>query len=493
MTVDPLSFKTHPFNHQAEELLRSAEDRSRALFWEQGTGKSWYGIATTAHNRRLNTIGAAIVVAPSGVERNWVTDELPAHMPEDVPYRALVYETHKAKTKSHKKRVADLLECRRELPILAMSYDAWLTDAGKRAAWDLMRTRPTILHFDESAHLKTWNSERTKSITKAAPYARMTRIYSGTPVDNSPFDVYAQIKIVDPHFWERELGIGTYTDFKAFFGIFYKETRRDTNREFPVLVAYQNLSVLRDLLTKIGNRVLKDDVLDLPPKLYTKRYYEMSPAQARIYEQLENEFAADFPDDPEALITAELPIVRMTRLQQVLCGYVPADGDEEPRSLIDPKRNPRADATLEFVSEAGNLQTVIWAQYRLDIDILMERLRAEGRAPVRYDGAVSDTERARAKEAFKAGDASDFVSNTAVGAEGLTLTNASTMAFHNNNYRMSKRKQAEDRIHRIGQNRSCLYGDMVARGTRDEAAIRILQRKHRVSEQVLGDAPKEWL
>lgn len=502
MTIDPFSFKTKPFDHQATELLASADDRSRALFWEMGTGKTKYGIDVTAHNRRTARIEAAVIVAPSGVEENWITDEFPTHWPDDLPWRGVAFSTKRKNTKDHKKELADLLLCKKELPVLAMSYDAWMTDAGKQAAWDLMKSRPTFLHYDESAHLKTYNSARTKSLTKAAPYAAMSRIYSGTPIDGSPFDIYSQINIVDPEFWQRELGFWAYNDFKTFFGIWMKNRRRATpdqeargqeGREYPTLVCYQNISILCDILKKISSRVLKDDVLDLPDKQYTRRYYEMFPAQEEMYNRLEEECSVDFPDDPSAWVTAELPIVRMTRLQQILCGYVPADGDEEPRELIDRKHNPRADATLEFVSEAGNKQTVLWAQYRLDIDILMERLRAEGRNPVRYDGAVDADERKRNRAAFKAGDVSDFVGNTSVGAEGLTFVNSHIMGFHNNNYRYIKRRQAEDRIHRFGQTTGCLYGDMVCKGTRDARAIEILQKKHKTSEQVLGDVPTEWL
>ena len=67
--IDPFSFRTRPFAHQAEELLRSAELRSHALFWEQGTGKSKYGADVTAHNRREGRLAAAVIVAhnhPSG-------------------------------------------------------------------------------------------------------------------------------------------------------------------------------------------------------------------------------------------------------------------------------------------------------------------------------------------------------------------------------------------------------------------------------------------
>lgn len=488
-----MDFKTKPFAHQLAEFERSALLPSRALFWEQGTGKTWYGLNSTAAAFRAGQIDGTIIVAPSGVERNWITDEFPAHFPDDIPIRPHIWSTHSAKAKWHKKSVDDLLKkVPGTLPVLVMNYDAWLTDECKKAAWALMRSRPVYLHVDESAHLKGWSTKRTTSITKAAPFARMTRIYSGTPVDNNPFDLYSQVHIVDRDFWMREFSLPGWFDFQHFFGVFAREERRD-GKHYPVLASFQNIGLLRDALKKISDRVLKDDVLDLPPKSYTRRYYEMSTNQARVYDQLENEFAADFPDDPEALITAELPIVRMLRLQQVLCGYVPADGDEEPRELIDPKHNPRLDATAGFIEEAGNQQTIVWAQYRLDVDLIMERLRGLGRRPVRYDGKVTEDERAIAKAAFQKGDASDFVANPSVGADGLTLVQAHTVAFHNNNYRMGKRKQAEDRAHRIGQQHPVLYGDMICRGTRDENAIRILQRKHRMSETVLGDAPKEWL
>lgn len=498
MTINPYSFKTKPFDHQAQELLSSAERKSWALFWEMGTGKTKYGIDSTAHNRRLGNIDGTIIVAPSGVEENWITDEFPTHWPDDMPWRGLTYSTHHADRKWFKAELADLFKCQRQMPVLALSYDAWLTDKGKQTAWEFMQKWRTFAHFDETAHIKTFQSKRTQSITKAAPYMAMSRIYSGTPIDGSPFDIYSQVKVVDPDFWQRELGTDSYFAFKHMFGIFAKEKRRPKTgeregREYPVLVAYQNLGYLRDLLKKVSSRVLKADVLDLPEKLYTKRYYEMFPAQRAMYEQLDEEYQVEFPDDPESWITAELPIVRMTRLQQILCGYVPADGDDEPRELIDRAHNPRADATTEFVTEAGNQQTVCWAQYRLDIDILMERLRAEGRNPCRYDGAVDKETRKRNKDAFVAGEFSDFIGNTTVGAEGLTLVNANIEAFHNNNYRYIKRKQAEDRIHRIGQYDPCLYGDMVCRSTRDERAIEILQKKHKTSETILGDVPTEWL
>lgn len=491
-----MNFKTAPFAHQLAEFNASALERRRALFWEQGTGKTWYGINSTAAAYRREAIRGVVVVAPSGVERNWVTDEIPAHWPDDIPYLAHVWSTGRSGTQKHQREVAFLLSERRALPILAMTYDALMTTEGRDAVWAMMRTRPVYLHVDESAHAKNFKAKRTERLVRAAPYAAMTRIYSGTPVDNSPFDVYSQVLIVDPHFWEREFDLPDWFAFQHFFGVFAKGSRRideTRTREFPQLVAYQNIALLRDALKKISGRVLKDDVLDLPEKLYTRRYYEMFPRQRAMYDALENEYMADFPDDPDAMVTAELPIVRMLRLQQILCGYVPKDGEEEPTQLIDPKHNPRLDCTEEFVCEAGNNQTMVACQYRLDVELIVERLVAAGRHPVTYTGSMSPAQRARAKEAFQKGDVSDFVAMQAMGAEGLTFTNAHTMAFHSNAYRMGKRKQFEDRVHRIGQRNACLYGDMVCAGTRDAEAIRILQRKHRMSESVLGDVPKEWL
>src|SRR5690348_9807438 len=103
-------FKLQPFKHQLDEWTDNRHRESRAVFWEQGTGKSKLTIDTMCALYREGKIDAAVVVAPSGVDRNWLSDELPAHLWDSVGFvEACVYKTKKAATKWHQQELARLL------------------------------------------------------------------------------------------------------------------------------------------------------------------------------------------------------------------------------------------------------------------------------------------------------------------------------------------------------------------------------------------------
>lgn len=484
---------TKPFAHQLETWEASRDLESFAAFWEQGTGKTKLTIDTLGHLWTEGRVNGAIIVAPNGVHRNWITDELPRHMSPDIPLNAFAYKSEASGSKWHAREVAQIVGTpERDLALLAISYDAWMTETGKKAVWDMMRKRRCLLTLDESHRVKTPNAKRTKSILAGAKHAPYRRILSGTPVTQGPFDIYSQVKVLDPNFWRRELDIDSFTAFKTFYGIWDKGWNPNIGKnggEYEILAGYQNLEELCETLKKISSRVRKDDVLDLPPKTYTRRYYEMTPAQRRIYDEIEKEFMA-FLESGE-MITAPLAMVRMLRLQQVLCGYIPVDGNKEPTELIDRDNNPRLKA-LRDVMEDVNGRTLIWATWTKDIDMICEMLTASGRRPVRYDGKVSADERERAKFAIKSGEATDFVANSQM-SEGLTLNEAKTTIYYNNSYKLIDRKQTEDRNHRIGQDEKVLYIDLVCAGTRDEHAIEALVVKHDVASIILGDPMKEWL
>nr|QIG67167.1 SNF2 family helicase protein [Rhizobium phage RHph_TM26] len=491
---------TKPFSHQLKTFEASKDLDNFAVFWEQGTGKSKLTIDTIGHLWTENKIDAVIIVAPNGVHRNWITDELPVHMSPEIPWEGFAYKGEASTTKWHAAALDTLVRVK-GLAILAISYDSWITVAGKKAVWTMMRKRRVMCILDESHRAKTPNAVRTQSLIKGGKHAVVRRILSGTPVLQGPFDLYSQIKFLDEGFWERELDIDSFTAFKAFFGVWEKKWNPLIKRwdkktkswvlggEYDSFVAYQNIPDLAEAIKKISSRVLKDDVLDLPAKLYTKRYYEMFPAQKRLYEQIDKEYMAWL--ESGELVTAELAIVRMIRLQQVLCGYVPVDGDKEPTELIDPTNNPRLKVLREAMEDV-NGKTIIWAQYTKDIDMILEMLRADGRNPVRYDGKMNSDQRQASKDAFKKGDGTDFVANSTM-AEGLTLNEAKTTLYFNNSYKYGDRLQTEDRNHRIGQTNHVTYIDFICSGTRDENAIEALVAKREVASAILGDKVKEWI
>jgi hypothetical protein len=84
-------FKTVPYEHQKQAFVLSRDREAFALFHEQGTGKTKTIIDTAAYLYEKGEIDTLIVLAKNGVHINWVLLEIPAHLPDRIPYMAAYY------------------------------------------------------------------------------------------------------------------------------------------------------------------------------------------------------------------------------------------------------------------------------------------------------------------------------------------------------------------------------------------------------------------
>ena len=489
--------KTKPFAHQAKILAETQDMESHALFLEMGTGKSKIAIDTIGHLFESGKINGALILAPKNVAPNWTSDEIPLHLGVDPKrVRVFLWDTGKAVNKGYQQELGKFLSSAPDLLcIMVMSYDAILTERkkgakrglmkGKEAAKELLTTRRCMFVLDESARIKTPSAKRTKRVLAAAAYAPYRRVMTGTPVTNSPFDVFTQLKFLDPDIW-RAIGCGTFEAFKTQFGVWIEHERRDTGQRFKQLVGYQNLASLAKVVDRVGTRLLKEDVLNLPDKLYSKRTFEMCPEQRKLYDQLRTEFLVML--DGGDMVTAPLAITRLLRLQQVTSGYCPTDDGNMIR--IDP--NPRLACLMDTLEDVPH-QCIVWAKFHDDVDQIEAALLKAGKTCVVYDGRVGQADRETRREAFKAGDAQFFIANPAAAGEGLTLTQARTVVYYNTSYRLADRLQSEDRAHRIGQKHPVQYIDIVAQGTVDAVIIRALRTKNDLAAQITGDKLREWI
>lgn len=479
--------------------------RGDQVFVSGNTGKTKLTIDNIAWLFLRGEIDGLLLIAPPGVERNWITDELPVHMPKAVMDRIYThhYRTIKAETKYHRDSLNRCIY-HSGLAVLCMSYDAFMTPKGKQAAWKFLQKRRCMQVLDEAHAIKSPGTKRSKSIIASGRYSRYRRILTGTPVANGPFDIYTQMKFLDEDFWRRQ-GINTYAEFKLEYGVWGTQeiyVAGGQRRDIDVLLEYKNLDRLYRLIAAASSRVTKDDVLELPPKLYQTKYFEMSREQDRAYGELKRDFFTEistgvvneYGDDTE-IVEAPLAIVRLLRLQQITCGYLPS-GDENGLVSLG-NHNPRLEALKELYENITH-KTIVWSRFTNDIDLIMDALRAIGRNPVRYDGTMTDDECAASKEAFQRGDATDFVGNPAKGREGLTLHAARTVIYYNNSFKLIDRLQSEDRAHRIGQEHPVNYIDMVAvspdgEPTVDAHIAQALIGKFNIAAQITGDRLKEWL
>jgi SNF2 family DNA or RNA helicase len=479
-----------PFEHQRIHFEDHRETPAWGLLWEQGTAKTKPVIDTASWLYMQKKINGLLVVAPPGVERNWNTDEIPTHMPPNIALdtRVEVFSSKRKGTKDHKWRMESI---RRHdgLAVLLISYNAFMTKEGKETAWKFLRDRRCLYVLDESHNIKTPKAKRTQSIVRSSIYAPYRRILTGTPMAIGPFDLYSQIRFLDEDFWKRK-GIGGSVEFRQFFGEWI--TRAEWQQlhhydpGYDKFIAYKNLDLLAQWLNEISDRVLKDDVLDLPPKLYQKKYVEMNAEQQAVYEKLREDFYYEFSDG--SVVDAELSMVRLLRFQQVLCGYLPID-KEEPARLISEK-NPRLDA-MEDIRDATFAPTIVWARFRKDVDQIMDLL---GPKACRYDGTVDDDEAEKNKLGFQSGQYDWFVGTAAKGGPGLTLHRAKQVVYYSNSFKLIDRLQSEDRAHRAGMDEHPVnYIDIVCPGTVDEKIVQNLRDKVEIASVITGDRLKEWI
>ena len=185
---------------------------------------------------------------------------------------------------------------------------------------------------------------------------------TGSPVTRNPLDLYTQCYFLDPF----HLNHTSYYSFRNRYSVM-----RSTNisgRSINLVVGYQNLSELSDKLKPFSYRVLKEDCLDLPDKIYMKREIELSPEQNKVYKQMRKEALATLNGKTVTTATA---LSQLMRLHQITCGHFTAD-DGSTQAVDSNRLNE-----LMSVLEETEGKAIIWANYQLSVGEIIQRIIKE--------------------------------------------------------------------------------------------------------------------
>jgi SNF2 family DNA or RNA helicase len=473
------NYKTKPYEHQHEALVRSHDRVNYAYFMEMGCGKSKVLIDNLAWLHSQKKIDTAVIVAPKGVYRNWQISEIPAHLPEDIEYEVYVWNPNP--NKSQKDHLSKGVSEREKLRILLVNVEGFATSKVRKFLEVFLRGSTFLLAIDESTTIKNPKAKRTKALVEVGKGASFRRILTGSPVTKSPMDLYSQCGFMS----KRLLGYDSFYSFQGRYAI--TRTQRMGSHSFQQVVGYRNLEELSTKLDHFSYRVTKEDALDLPDKVYTIRHVALTDEQIRHYMSLKN--AAIALLDNGELVSAPAVMTQLLRLQQVLCGHLMTDDGE----LVEFKTR-RLDALLETVEEMSG-KVIIWSRFRYDIKAIVATLAKTYGAGsvVSYFGDTTDEQRQNAITSFQFGDARFFVANPQTAGYGLTLTAATNVIYYANDFNLETRIQSEDRCHRIGQHHSVTYVDFVSKGTVDEHIVKTLRAKIDLSAKTLGEEARKWL
>lgn len=477
-----------PWAHQRSAFELSRDLDEYALYMEQRTGKSKVLIDSAAWQYSKGRIDGLLVIAPNGVDEDWLNKYFPEHWPKWAGVPILAHWEGKLR----KKDEAALYDPARATAfhVLAMNIEALSSSPNARAAAErFLRTCRCMMAIDEASMIKNPSSNRTKNLIKLGKLAVTRRVLTGTPSTQSPLDIFAQFTFLNPHL----LGFQSYYAFKARYADLLPEGNglvrhiQGARHFAPQIIAkdaqgraqYKNLDELQRLMNPHCFRITRAECGDMPPKLYSTRSVPLTGNQQNYYDRVLDEIALEMD---HGTLTVQNQLSRLLRLQQITGGFMPSDDKVQL-----PLSNDRPDVMLQEI-EGMRGKVIIWARFRAELELIAKVLRlAYGlKSTVEYHGGVPAASLTAARDDFQ--DDSRvrfFVAEQSSGGYGLKLTAADNVIYYSNDFSLEHRLQSEDRPIALDKPQGVAYLDLQAPGTVDEKIVAALRWKKEIAAALL--------
>lgn len=499
----------YPFQIPGRDFMVTAQNA--LLGDEMGSGKTLQTLAA------LRTVEGypALVVCPNSVKRNWAR-EIGKWLPEAHP---IVIHGSAAK---RRKQLEDAREIGNAVIIMniesirlhsrlapygsvrlkrCIECDPKHGDAELKPARcevhdkELQGFDFKVCVLDEAHRVKDPRALQTRAIWQVfhAPSVAYRWALTGTPVANSPADIWSIMHTIDPEdFPAKTAFLERYAlkEENYFGGVSWVGLKPETKDEFY------------SLIDPHFRRMQKAIVLDqLPDKIRTVRHVDMSPKQAKAYGSIEAEYT--MTDENGIKLVAGGNLAAATRLLQLasaMCEIDVNDAPDDPAkwkvTLADP--SPKIDELMAIIEDSytedekgrGKPKPLaVAAEHRQLIDLAANRLTAAGIEFGRITGGVSADERDATIEAFQNGKLDYLLFTYKAGGVGLNMTRADTLVRLQRSWSLIDNQQGEDRIHRIGseQHDSVTIIDVITAGTIEETQVEKLYAKLERLEEIVRD------
>lgn len=477
---------------------------------EMGTGKTIQTLAALQLGSYYGSALPALVICPNTVKIPWAKATVD-WFPEATPYVVTGSATQRKKILEAAKKdlnaiVIMNIESVRLFSRLAPFGSTRLT---KCRACDKVNGQEGITPARCETHPKQLNTFGFKTVVLDEahrikdPKSKQTRAcwsvghndsvewriaLTGTPLANHPGDLWSIMHFLTPdEFPNKSKFVNRYClqSFNSFGGLDIVGVLPSAREELFKIIDPRMRRVTKDLVLK-----------DLPPKIRTVHFVEMSTKQRKAYNELDSNLITRLDDG--SLMVSPNNLVAATRHIQLASAYLnvekPDESDESTwvYKMCDP--SPKLDALEELIDDIdGSL--VVAAESRQLIELAAKRLDKKKISYGMITGSISQFEREQALNAFQAKRLKVLLFTVKAGGTGLTMTAADTMIFLQRSWSMIDNLQAEDRVHRIGseQHSAITYIDIVCQDTIEEMQIKRLHEKAQRLEEIVRDRERRIL
>jgi SNF2 family DNA or RNA helicase len=333
--------------------------------------------------------------------------------------------------------------------------------------FDVMPTEWDAIVCDEAHRIANPMAKTTKALKMLI--SRKKIALSGTPISNTPVDLYSVLDWLSPGI------LGRYYHFLERYCV--REPR------FKRIIAYRNLDELARITERFMLRRTKEEVLkDFPPKTVKDILFNLSPKERKLYDAIRSKIVAELETIGDKKKNLAIIPVKMLRLKQAV---------DHP-SLLTGKveQSTKLDALKEILEPimASNEKALIFTQFAEMAKLLFSELNIY--EPRIIYGDVPAEERQKAVTEFNNDPNCKVMIMTEAGAYGLNLQTASYVIHYDLPWSVAKLIQREDRAHRIGQTKPVSVYNLLARDTIDEYVAKVLHKKQKISVDILRDADR---
>lgn len=460
--------------HQKVAFHLTSRLPSWACLFEQGLGKTKVAIDTFNYRKELGDVDRCLVIAPLAViggvgTRGWIDQILEYGLPSN-----------------NVKRLSGTRDAKIEA-LNDPNYDFYLINYESAASikdvlidW----VNPyTMVVLDEGSKIKNFSAARTKAcieICKETPYVGLL---NGTPIGNGADELFPQWFCLD----KGDTFGGSHNAFLENYFV------REGFKHIPASNVV--LNVLKEKVAQRGVRYTKDECLDLPEKVYSRRGVSMTAKQKEYYKKILN-YEMIKLEELGARVTVNHILTVTMKLQQITGGCMhPQDSEGNYLDyvpIMPNTENPKLLELQEAIEQIEGKQFVVWARFKWEVEQIKELLDRMEITNVIYDGSLNEKTKNENVNKFQRGEAQAFIGNAKAGGFGLNLQVASYVFYYSNSFSYLERTQSEDRVHRIGTTGSVIITDIYARNSVDLEVLSRIKDKKDLADSIL-DSWKDFL
>ncbi|KAH7948170.1 SWI/SNF-related matrix-associated actin-dependent regulator of chromatin subfamily A containing DEAD/H box 1B [Rhipicephalus sanguineus] len=485
---------------------------------EMGLGKTIQAISFLAYLQEQGEASPHLVVVPSSTLENWMR-EFTLWCPSlDI----LVYHGSQKDRRELKYKI--LVGEAGNFDVIITTYNMISGNGEDRSLFKKVPFHYVI--FDEAHMLKNMASQRYANLMKIS--AKRKILLTGTPLQNNLVELMSLLTFVMPNMFCKK------TDqIKLMFSAASK------NEEDQSSFERSRIEHAKKIMRPFVLRRLKQDVLQqLPVKHEEERYCIMTPYQQTCYVNLVAALSKEFKENKDAqtgmlmklrrasnhplLLRNHFDLEKLRTMSRVLLKeptYVDANPDLifedmevmsdfelhtlctkfpvlhefklDDDKILDSGKFRELDSLLKEHKEKKN-RVLIFSQFTMMLDILEVYLNIRHHKWLRLDGQTSVPDRQDLIDQFNGDDEIlVFLLSTRAGGLGINLTSANVVIIHDLDFNPYNDKQAEDRCHRLGQNKDVYIIKLISKDTIDEGILAIAKDKLKLEREITDETAKE--